>query len=60
MYLPVYYSTVFMLVWSMAYCQKVNVAFGKVAVQLTWYLQPESLKKNAKNSIRISIHLSLT
>ena len=36
---PVYYSTVFLLIWSMAYCQKVHLAFGKVTVQLTWYLQ---------------------
>ena len=58
--LPVYYSTVFSLIWSMAYCQKVTVAFGKVVAQLIWNLQPNSFMKNVKNRIRISIPLSLT
>ena len=57
--LPIYYSTIFSLIQSMAYCQKVSVAFQKVTVKLTWYLEPKSSKKNAKNRIRISIPLWL-
>ena len=43
--LAVYYSIIFSFIWSMAYCQKVSVAFGKVMVDLTWYLHPDSSRK---------------